>query len=106
MKIYNTQQNTNNLYFTSRFNTNTFHTKRALAALDRAISAKKGFEDYFDTFISRISNDNKDDVLELTQFEKYFLVTNPKTNRSFKISNKNLIEDLKQFIFINNKKSS
>ena len=105
MKIYNTQQYNNNLNFTSRFNTNIYQTKRALNALNRAVSEKKGFEDYFDSFISRIANDNRDDVLELTQFEKYFVVDNVRTNQSFKIRNKNLIEGLESFILFNKKSS-
>ena len=105
MKIYNTQ-NQNNLYFTSRFNIENYTTKRALNYLKRTISEKKGLDAYFDSFLSRLATNNKGDVLELAQFEKYYIVSNNTVeSKPFKIRNKNLIEDLESFIIIHNKKA-
>lgn len=104
MQIYNTQNN--NLYFGSRFNTEVYTTKRALNYLNQTISQKKGFGGYFDSFISRLS-DTRDEVLELTQFEKYYLITsNTRKSKSIKIRNNTLIEDLEKFILLHSKKSS
>ena len=100
----NSTSNTNNFGFTSRFNTEVYSTKRAVNYLKQTISGQKGFADYFDSYLKRLAEAN-DDVLELTQFDKYYLITNntSKSSRPFKIHNNNLIMDLEEFILAHRK---
>lgn len=94
MKIYN---NNTTCQFGSRFNMENYSTNRALKALKRTISNQKGEEHLFDEFLSKIHN-NKDDILELTQFDKYYIITNHKNTKKIKLRNKTLLEDVQEFM--------
>ena len=105
MNTYNYIHSTPQPKFCSKFNTEIYQTKRSLNCLKRTIAEKNGLKDYFDSFMSRITNNNKDDILELSQYEKYYLITNTSTNQEYKIPNKNIIEKLENFILLHNKKA-
>lgn len=109
MKIYNNTQNLQNIrnqHFGSRFNTEIYQTQRALNCLKRTISSKKGLGNYFDDFILRLEKNNQNDILEITQFDKYYLITNTKNNKNYKIQNNNIIEKLESFILLHNRKKA
>lgn len=81
--------------FSSRFNMNNQITNRSVKALKRSIASEEGQEHIFDEFISKLTNNGKDSILELSQFEKYFLLEICDIKgKIFKIKTKRLIEDL------------
>lgn len=98
MKISNNTYNTSP-QFCSRFNMNNHITNRSVKALERSISSKRGQEHFFNEFISKVTNNGKDNILELSQFEKHFVLRcSDKTGKFFKIKNSKLIEDIQELV--------
>ncbi len=100
MKIYNSTNTS--IQFGAKFNNDHFFTKRALNCLKREITIKKD-EAFFNDFISQITNNKKNDILELTQFDKYYLISSNLNNKTYKIRNNNIIENLNKFLLHYNK---
>ena len=92
--------------FTSRFEVEEFMTKRSLVALERALTDRHGnIDKAYDSFISSIETDGKNDVFSFRQFEKFFELTNLSTNKVKKFKIHSLLTSIKDFIITSTKKA-